>query len=284
MSDQSIKAVRQILRRVQSHLIQSHLNLGAQSESVGFVDVLHHWTSTLPHLNYVTPRQKTAWIPAPEIEKGLDKLREYGRTPRVYYIEGLFPPLFAKSLHDLNLTIEREIPIMTYTVGEKKPRTTSLPDGTRIERVSDQEGIAQWWYVWRNARFDVITGGVEPLYVGRDMRELTIGNQADLILYRFGFPVGVARLTINNQTANLTALSIMKEARTEENIRLLRQTALDIAVERGCDLIFTSGETEADRRLCRQMGFVDSGSVVCYAQTSQQEDAHGMAESALMLF
>lgn len=284
MSDQSVKAVRQVLRRVQAHLTQSHTHLGAQSESLGFVDVLHHPTNSLPHLNYVTPRQKTAWIPSPEIEKGLEKLREYGRVPRVYYIEGLFPPLFAKSLLDLNLKVEREIPVMTYTITEKKAKHNPMPDGTRIEQVSDQDGIAQWWYVWRNARFDVITGGVEPLYVGRDMRELTIGNQADLILYRYGFPAGVARLTVNNQTANLTAVSIMKEARTEENVRLLRQAAVDIAIERGCDLIFTSGETEADRRLCRQMGFVDSGSVVCYAQASQQEESNGMAESALMLF
>ncbi|PJF23560.1 MAG: hypothetical protein CUN56_00250 [Phototrophicales bacterium] len=284
MSKQSIKAIRQVLRRVQSHLIQSHLNLGAQLESVGFVDVIYHQTSTLPHLNYITPRQKTAWIPTPEIEKGLNQLREHGRTPRVYYIEGLFPPLFAKALHDLDLKIEREIPIMTCALQPPSPKLQPLPDGIRIERVTDQEGIAQWWYVWRNARFDVITGGVEPLYVGRDMRELIIGNQADFILYRYGFPVGVARLTINNQSANLTALSIMKEARTEENVRLLRQAAQSFAIERGCDLIFTSGETEADRRLCRQMGFVDSGSVVCYAQTSQQEETHDMAESTFMLF
>ncbi|RMG71113.1 MAG: hypothetical protein D6711_15945, partial [Chloroflexi bacterium] len=62
------------------------------------------------------------------------------------------------------------------------------------------------------------------------------------------------------------------------------QAAQSFAIERGCDLIFTSGETEADRRLCRQMGFVDSGSVVCYAQTSQQEETHDMAESTFMLF
>ena len=67
MSRAEVKESRTVLRRIDAHLRQSHLNLGAQTETVGFVDVIHHRTSPLPSLNYVTPRQNTALVPAKDI-------------------------------------------------------------------------------------------------------------------------------------------------------------------------------------------------------------------------
>ncbi|MDQ7035500.1 MAG: hypothetical protein Q9P01_11890, partial [Anaerolineae bacterium] len=62
MGREEVKESRVILRRIEAHLRQSHLNLGAQVESLGFVDVLHHPNSPLASLNYVTPRQNTALV------------------------------------------------------------------------------------------------------------------------------------------------------------------------------------------------------------------------------
>lgn len=278
--DAKVKATRKVLRQVQGHMLQAHRNLGAQVEEIGLVDVLHHATSTLPHLNYVSPRQNTAWIPGPAIEAGLQYLRDRERTPRVCLVEGLFPPLFAKSLRDLGLSLEREITLMTFS-----KETTTIPpqhkggasQDTHAQLVTDQDGMAQWWYVWRNARYDVVTSGVEPVYVGKDMREIMLGNQADIILYRHRFPVGVARLTYADDSANITAAALMKEIRTPENLLLLYETALHTALQKGCTMVFISGETEADRRVCRQLGFVDSGSIVCYSEASdsQNENSNG---------
>ncbi|MFW5748180.1 MAG: hypothetical protein ACOCYT_01060, partial [Chloroflexota bacterium] len=224
----ALKAARKTLRQVQEHMEQAHRNLGAQQEDIGLVHVLYHPQSALPHLNYVTPRKNTAWIPGPEIQKGLAWLREHKRVPRVYLVEGLYPPLFAKSLRELGLSVEREVALMTFRLGaEPTPRVTpKAPDSVHAALVEDQEGIALWWYVWRNARYDVVTSGVEPVYVGRDMREMIMGHQADIILYRHTFPIGVARLTFNEETASITAVAVLKEARTAENLHLLYHTAL----------------------------------------------------------
>jgi hypothetical protein len=60
--------------------------------------------------------------------------------------------------------------------------------------------------------------------------------------------------------------SVLKEARTLENVQVLYARALDTAIQHGCSLVFTSGETEFERRVCRKLGFVDAGSVIWYAQ------------------
>ena len=267
----STRESRRVLRKIQEHMTQMHINLGAERAVMGLVDVLSHPTSILPHLNYVVPRKNTAWIPGPEIEKGLQYLRETERTPRVYLIEGLYPPLFSRSLHDLGLQVEREFPIMAYQANKGLRITVNKPDSVHATVVDSQDGVALWWYVWRNARYDVVTNGVEPVYIGQDMRQLALGNQTDIILYRAQFPIGVARLTMSGETANITAAAVLQEARTPENVRLLYQTAIECALKHECKLIFTTGETEADRRLCRKLGFVDAGSVICYAESSDSQ-------------
>ncbi len=267
----STRESRRVLRKIQAHMTQMHINLGAEHTVMGLVDVLSHPNSTLPHLNYVSPRKNTAWIPGPEIEKGLQNLRDRNRRARVYLIEGLYPPLFSRSLHDLGLTVERELSIMAYKVNKGLRMTIAKPDSVNASIVTNQEGIALWWYVWRNARYDVVTDGIEPVYIGQDMRQLALGNQTDIILYREKFPIGVARLTLNDDTANITAAAVLREARTPENIRLLYQTAIETAIKHDCKLVFTAGETEADRRLCRKIGFVDAGSVICYAESSDSQ-------------
>jgi hypothetical protein len=273
------KETRRILRQVQDHFISVHLNLGAKQESVGMVEVFYHLTNPLAALNYVTPRRNTAWVSGKMIEPGLDALRQRNRIPRVQFMEGLFPPLFAKTLRGLNLEVERETPMMVYKIDginhehvPPAPKQAATPDGITLYKVQDQRGAEAWWYVWRNAYYDVLTLGVEPLFVGRDMASNRLGQQIDYIAYRYGFPVGVARVSVQGESANILALALLKEVRTPEMVRLLQVAAMQGALESGAKLLFAPGETDADRKLCRDLGFVDFGSVVCYAPTEAHED------------
>jgi hypothetical protein len=292
MDSEAIKASRRILRRVQDHLYHAHVNLGGVEESVGLVDVLCHPRSTLASLNYITPRRNTAWVSADMIQQGIDHMRKIQRTPRVQYIEGLFPPIFSKTLIDLGLRAECELPLMVYIPAGfngviPPPVEVSPRDDIRIERVNDQRGIELWWYVWRNAFYDVMTLGVEPLFVGRDMAALKMGYQIDILVYRGSFPIGVARVSIHEKTAHILGLALMKEERTPDMTRALQSAVMKAALDRNCTLIYAPGETEMDRRLCREMGFLDFGSIIRYSadplETDEEKDDHILGQPVLAL-
>lgn len=240
--------------------------------------MVYHPNNTLPDLNYITPRKNTAWIPTHDIEQGLARLDTLKRKRRIYYVEGLYLPIFAKSLREIGLKVEREISIMTYTIDpdERLPRIPILED-KRLELVLNPQESAVWWYVWRNAHYDVITHGIEPVYIGKTLREIALGNQSDIILYLDQLPIGVARLTFHAETAHISALAVMHQFRDAETLNLLQHKAIAIAAQKGKRVVFTSGEIEADRRICREAGFVDSGSIICYAEINdqQREDANG---------
>lgn len=290
MDDSLQRETRRVLRLVQDHLYQAHATLGAVKEDLGLVEVIHHPTNTLPDLNYVTPRRKTAWVSANDIGMGIDYMRQIQRVPRVQYIEGLFPPLFARTLTGLGLEVERETPLMIYKkggFGEPPPPLTppEKPTGVTIERVSDQRGIETWWYAWRNAHYDVLTLGVEPLVVGREMAALQLGQQVDILMQRFSFPVGVARISIQKETAHILGVALMREHRSPDMTKLLHLAAMQAAFERNCEVIFAPGETEDDRRLCREIGFSDLGSMVSYSAKDESgvEDKHGVILSQPIL-
>jgi hypothetical protein len=274
MDDTAIQETRRLLRRVQEHLLLAHAAFGAQRETLNLVEVVHHPANALADFNYVTPRRNTAWVSASFIRNGLERLRELGRLPRVQYIEGLFLPMFARALRDLGLTLERETPLMIYIAngiaGIKPPLPLALtpPEGVHLQTVSDQRGRDLWWRVWRNAFFDVQTLGVEPLSVGGDLP--TDDRQQDIILYQHNFPVGVVRLTFqpDNGTTHIVALALQREDRSSDKMRLLLTWTLDMALAHNCPVVFAPGETEDDRRLYRDLGFIDLGSIVCYAAPS----------------
>jgi hypothetical protein len=288
MDESAVRDARRVLRQVQEHLFQAHLNLGAERESNGLVDVIHHPTNKLPYLNYVTPRKSTAWVSGKDVEQGLDFLRKLERTPRVHYIEGLFPPLFAKTLRDLGLAVEQETPIMIYKPDAANPLPPPVaPEGITTSEVKDQRGSELWWYVWRNAYYDVLSLGIEPLFVGRDTREIMLGHQIDILAYHYGFPVGVARVTIWEESAHIAGIALMKEMRTPETTKLIYLTAIHAAEQHQCSMVFAPGDSEQDRRLCREMGFVDSGSIVCYSAKvdAAAEESHELplAQPVLVL-
>ncbi|HVU10821.1 MAG TPA: hypothetical protein VHD90_06060 [Phototrophicaceae bacterium] len=274
MDEKTVKQSRQILRRVQDHISQAHTAFGVEHETVGFVDVIHHRDNALPSLNYVTPRRNMAWVSGNHIQQGLDRLQSLDRPARVYYIEGLFPPPFAKILLDLGLAAEHQIPLMIYTPTdlseEPAPPLPRLrhPAGVQTKPVSEQVGNDLWWCVWRGSDFDVQTLGIEPLHVAADASGRR--QEIDLIMYRQGTPLGIARVSLQaaSQSAHIVALALQREARTPQLTRLLLLAATKAALARGVSMVFAPGENESDRVLCRQLGFIDIGTLVCYAARS----------------
>lgn len=288
---------RKYLRDIQAHLLHAQVGLGAVHQVVDLVEVLYHPNSTDPSLNYVTPRQKTAWVSAEQVQHGINFLQERGRVPRVMYIEGLLPPLFARNLHTLALELEYETPLMVYLKDglngklPPPPAAPQIPYNLRVETVNDVRGAEVWWYVWRNAYYDVSTLGVEPLYVARNVAAIAMGKHLDIILYLQDFPFGVARLTLHEQTAHLVSTALFREHNTPENFSLLLNVALHHAIAQGYTLVFAPGETEQERQIYREFGFMDFGSVVCYAakasvhptQTSQTDEHKPLVQPILNL-
>lgn len=276
MDDSSVKEIRVVLRRVQDHLHAAQSAFGVARETLNLVEVIHHPTSALPDLNYVTPRQKTAWVSGQFVEKGLARLRELERVPRVQYIDGLFLPLFAQSLADLGLKVERETRIVAYATEQhptapKKPRA---PAGMKLELVTDGSGSKWWGANWRSERCDILTLGVEPLTVGTESALIASGQQVDVLLTAKDEPIGAVRLSLcqATETAHIVALGITREARTPRLIKLLLAAGRRVALKRGCTLVFAAGETEADRATAAELGFIDVGSMVCYAARSDDAD------------
>lgn len=276
-----------MLRRVQDHLCDVHLTLGAVQESLGLVDVIYHRTSALPALNYVTPRQKTSWIPGHQVELGLNRLSELQRSHRVQYIEGLFPPPFAQTLRELGLKPEIETPLMVYvtdgpTPAAPLPQMPTAPDSVTITLIHDQRGVAIWWYVYRNALYEVVSTGVDPFQIGWDMMAMAEGVQLNVLAYHNNFPVGVVRVTVQETSAHIAAIAQVKEsaAAAPQIRRLMLLTAIKAVLERGCTLVFGAGESEDERKLYRELGFVDSGSIVCYAADSQTAPPADQASAA----
>ncbi len=277
MTDDEFRDSRQMLRRVQEHLCNMHLHMGAQCDSAGLVNVIHHPQSAVPALNYVTPRQKTSWIPTDQIELGLSRLNELHRTRRVMYIEGLFPPPFGKTLLDLGLKPESQTPLVAFSSGGASkvilPKPPPTPDSVVIAPVQDPRSMAIWWYTWRNAHYEVVSTGADPFAVGWEMAAQAQGHQLNILVYRYNFPVGALRLTFAQDSAQqssayFASFAIMKEARTPDLLRLLRLSALKLALQRGCSLVFAPAESADEQQQYHELGFVDSGSIVCYAASA----------------
>jgi hypothetical protein len=265
MDDAAVKESRRILRQVQSHLTESRLQEGVVREQAGLVDVFHHPKYTQPDLNYISPRKNTAWISAKDVQIGLDTLKGHDRAPRIEYLDGLFPERFGESLETMGLMFERSAPLLIYTVDDSPFKVPSALDGVHIDAVSDAQGSALWWYVWRNTYYEVVTNTADPVFIGHDLWKINAGKQIDLVMYRYRFPVGVARVSVQDQTAQIVAVTILKEIRTDASLWLLQASAAQAAIKQGCTLIFTSGVSEEDRRLYRDHRFVDCGNVLCYS-------------------
>ncbi|MGB7337481.1 MAG: hypothetical protein WBC91_01205 [Phototrophicaceae bacterium] len=278
---------RTILRRIEAHLRQSHLDMGATEESISFVDVISHEGSSLRTLNYVTPRKNTAWVSGNHVQQGLEVLQEKGRRARVRFVEGLYPPVFVRALRDLGLHVEEEIPVMVYKKSDRADNILQYPADVSFTQVKTIRDLSIWWYVWRNAYYNVAVSSVEPLLIGRDMQDVYFGRQINLVMYRNSYAMGAIRLTMHHDSAHLVAHAMLKEMQTPEWDKTIRAVATDVAFANGADMIFVAGKTEAERTLYREMGFIDSGSIVSYAEDTQDTDKEvnddSLAQSVLVV-
>lgn len=275
MDDAALKATRQLLRQVQEHLFMSQVDLGARCETLGLVELVFHPGYTVPDLNYITPRRKTAWVAGRDLLAGLSRLRALERTPCVRFFEGLYPPLFAKALSDFNLEPQQETPVLVYKaagipslgVPASSPERLPAHEDVLVAPVQDQRGAELWWELWRNGLYDVLTPGMEPLMRWREGGAHT-GQQLDLMVYRHKSLAGVARVSLQpgNGSSQIVALALLQEARSIELKRVLIKAVLFHSLSQGCGLVFAPGETDDLRKLYRELGFVDVGSMVSYVQ------------------
>jgi hypothetical protein len=160
---------------------------------------------------------------------------------------------------------------MIYRVEADKPRKApKIPSDVAVSYAKDHKSMGIWWYVWRNAFYDVFTTSAEPLFIGRDLQNIFAGQQLNLILYRHRFPVGVLRITLHEGTAHLLAHAVMKDIRSETWDSLIREIALDAAIRAGCDLVFVTGLDDAERKAYREIGFTDSGSILSFTEGGEK--------------
>lgn len=262
-----IKDARTTLRRIQEHIRTAHLKLGAQTESAGFAEIVYHPDYRLGTVNYVMPRRNTAFISASHVANALNLLREKGRTTRVFFADGLYLPVFETSLQNLSLQADARMPVLIAR-SDYKLSTPALPASMRAVKLPVNQGMAVWWYAWRNTRYNIVTTGFEPLMITRDARAIDTLNYVDLILYDHYFPVGVVRLSCIDKTAHILALALLTTARTDTVTSHLRRAAVDAAFDTGCDLVFTAGTGEQDRQILRDEGYTQAGSMVTYAEES----------------
>jgi predicted GNAT family N-acyltransferase len=277
MDDAAVKETRRLLRQVQEHLFLSHADLGVQRETMGMVELVYHPQTSVSELNYVTPRRKTAWGAAKFVEEGLQRLQALGRVPCVTYIEGLYPPLFGKTLHEFSLEAHQEISFMLYRAGgipalgvpAFSPEPVSADEDVQVRLVEDQHAAEMWWEIWRNGLYDVVAAGMEPLVRWHDTDEQH-GQQIDIFIHRQKSLAAVTRLSIQpeNSSSQIVALALLQEDRSPELMQLLLHAALQESLARQCELVFGPGETEDLRRLYRELGFIDIGSLVTYIQKS----------------
>ncbi len=295
----SVKSNRQILRRIQDHVLHAHLALGVEQNKVGFVDVVHHPDVSFADLNYVTPRRNTAWIPGQVVQQGLDRLKTLERRPRVRYVEGLFLPQFGKTLSDLSLEVEQKTPLLVYLPAgiedfiPPAPPKPRAPAGIRLELISDKRGVDLWRDVWSSGCYDVSILGFEPLAMRQDALPLKLGQQTDVLIYHQNLPVGAVRLGLQTaaKSAHIIAIAVMSEINTPQLVKLALAAALRVAMARGCDLVFAAGN-DADKVECdilsSDLGFIDVGTMVCYAaavENTRSETANDdlMAQPILAL-
>jgi hypothetical protein len=236
MDESGAKAARRLLRIISDHWRLTCMDRGAEVETLDLVDVVYHPGKPDPALNVVTPRRSTAWVAASYIQPGLTRLRELGRTPRVQFIAGLYPPQFAVVLRDLGLGMEHETPLMALEPHSDNLPDAALPDGGRIAPVTDSETRRLWQYVWRSAYYDVNLLGIDDTASSVDALSRNLkrrleavvarleGQQpaapqpqpiiCDFLYWHYQQPMGAARLIIRPDlgSAHLETLALHEAA------------------------------------------------------------------------
>ncbi len=260
MDDASIKEARTRMRQVQEHLLLAGKAHGAREENVGMVDVIFHPANPLGDLNYVTPRRNTAWVSAGYVEQGLSRLQALGRTPRVRYLEGLFPPAFGQTLLKLGLAHESRTALLAATVERLSEVPAVHPDTDTGNRRSLREGGTAW---------DVTA--LDDNGVGFAVAAFRDGALHVSLQVETQPQTGAARIVgfVPRQRADSVDLR-----------RALLDAACRTAAQQGCPLLFVLVSDE-DAPAYRELGFDDLGALVSYAAPADEGQAHERVAQSL---
>ena len=125
LSSDVTKSQRATLRRIEAHILHMHRDQGAQSETLGMVEVVSMPGDASSLLNYIAPRRSAAWVSTSALRDGLDRLKAIGCPPRVVFYDRLLPPVFKQSLVEIGLQLEQEESIYALGLSANEAKSTS---------------------------------------------------------------------------------------------------------------------------------------------------------------
>lgn len=263
---------RDVLRRIEFHL-HGGLDAGSVSEQLGTVDVYFHPKTRDSYMNCVTPHQGVAWVRRDDLFDGLVGLLRLGRTPRLVFLEALFPVAFQQQLRLVGLELESEQVVMLY-----RPLLGPIPAGesifgclpeqfprdveTRVVTTWDQ--VETWLHVFYAAHYNTQAPPVEPEVVGALADEIAAGRVLCVLAYYQGTPLGVAQLALHNDSAefeSVTTQTLWHDMGLEAGMII---TAVRELEARGTAMIFRIEPPGDSGRMYRRLGFVDLTRVLIY--------------------
>lgn len=269
------KARHVTMRRVQDYLYAAHATLGAACTTVDTIDVLHHPGSHLGSLNYMTPGRNIGWVQGSTVMLGLETMRQHSRRGRLRIIEALFPPFFSTIMDNVDMLPEWKAPLWIYLrdgLGDQPSVPVDLPplpEGMLMSRVTDTQSTETWRTMWHNPQYEVVASPVEALNMDGEQN-----GQQDILLSHDGLAVAAVRIGVQQDVGHIVALALMRSAANENLRQTLYAAALDMALDQGCSLVFSVGGGKAESQRRETLGFLDFGSMICYAASPANEDAN----------
>jgi hypothetical protein len=258
---------RRLLRRITDHIHQAHLAQGAQESPQGLALVVTTEASADERLNYVMPRRGTAWLPENHLIDAIAQLRQQHRSPVVWYADGLFPPAFGQTMLKQGLQNQQEWPTMIYQ-GRSVTPGSSL-DGVQVRPLPAEQARQAWheaqqntalWQVWHNP--------LQPLSLEADFPAW------DVAAWRGDRMVMLMRASRYERSLHLMARAIYASAQEQHDSLLLAcaqallSALYDPAQEAAADLAFAIAPSAAERRLWRELGFADGGSLIHFRSSA----------------
>lgn len=270
---------RQTLRRIQAHLRASILDAGVVMEQLGTVDVYFHTTNPDPLLNSVMPHKGVAWVRREDLSTAFEGLERLGRIPRLVFQDALFPAAFQQQVTLMGLSQEDTRMVMVY----RPIQGPGLPDEEALGRLPDsspeeittsipasQHELAVWLRIFRAGYYNTETLTVEPDVVASLVSAAEKGEKLFVLASYRQTPLGAARIGLRGSTAEI---EMVVTASLWHGLGLetaLIMAAVNTAMQRGCDTVFTVAPTEELIRLYRRMGFSDLTHVLTFWRRNAQ--------------
>ncbi|MBN1681664.1 MAG: GNAT family N-acetyltransferase [Anaerolineae bacterium] len=273
---------RQILRQIQNFVHAKALEAEAFDEQLGTVDVYFHINNPAPHLNCTMPHKGVAWIRREDLMDAFDGLARLGRTPRLVFLDALFPSAFQTQIEHMGLGVENERVVMVYQPiigphldGEiprgRLPDDIQPPVTTQI--ATTRADLATWLRVFHAAYYNTETLAVRP----EEIEPLYTAAQEGTTVFVIGFyentPLGAARVGIRTPTAELDAVATAPLWHGMGLEVALATTAIRAAQQQNGDTIFTIAPPEDYARLYHRLGFVEITRMLTYWRASEHEPA-----------